>query len=147
MNQLPTEIWQEIAREQKLKTEAARLSFPMKQTQQDEMVEPWVNLSDSDPKIATAITALAPIWLEREAIRLYLNSSPERSGLRQVLPELNSPEEVAALAKAEYWLTPTQTRQFLRLLQTGQALTSWLKAAKPPLKESSESNALPNPLQ
>jgi hypothetical protein len=132
MNQLPTEIWQEIAQEQPLKTEAAKLSFPMKQTPQDEMMERWQDLVDSDPKIAVALTALAPVWIEREAIRRYLNSSRERSGLRQVLPELGSPEEVAALAKAEYWLTPTQTQQFLRLLKNGHALTTWQTAASAP---------------
>lgn len=81
-------------------------------------------------KIALGLQLVLPLLTEREAIRSYLNADPERLGLAQALPEVNSPQEAAQLAERELWMLPEQTRQLTMLLQSDRPLTEWLASVK-----------------
>lgn len=131
MNQVPTQIWNEIAETQPLKTEAARLAFALNEPEMAQMTEAWENSFPGEPnKVALAIPLVFPLLTEREAIRSYLSADPERSGLAQALTEVNSPQEAAQLAARELSMSPEQTRRLTMLLQSGRPLTAWLESVK-----------------
>lgn len=131
MNQVPTQIWNEIAETQPLKTEAARLAFALSEPKMEQMTEAWETSFPTEPnKVALAIPLVFPLLSEREAIRSYLNANPERSGLAQSLTEVNSPQEAAQLAARELSMSPEQTRRLTLLLQSAQPLTTWLASVK-----------------
>jgi hypothetical protein len=128
MNQVPTQIWNEIAATQPLKTEAARLAFALNERQMEQLMEEWGKELPS--KISLGLQLVLPLLTEREAIRSYLSADPERLGLAQALPEVNSPQEAAQLAARELSMSPEQTRQLTMLLQSDRPLTAWLASVK-----------------
>lgn len=145
MNHVPTEIWNEIAQTQTLKTDAARLTFPMSPWEMETFVERWEAILDKEQtKVALALMLVTPLLMEREAIQSYLQQDPARSGLMQSLPEVLNPKDAAELARRELSMQPAPTLRVAQLLQNGQALTWWNEAAKSPSQASSSASEQPS---
>lgn len=130
MNQLPQDIWNQIAAEQKLETEAARQAFSLGEEEIDEMIERWEAISSEDAKVACAVTLVAPLWIEREAIQRFLRADPAREDLRGVLIDVGSPEDAAELARLESRLNSEQVKELTAALKSGHALESWEAALR-----------------
>jgi hypothetical protein len=129
MHQIPAFIWNEIAATQPLTTDAATQAFTLSEPAMTQMTEAWENAFPGEPnKVALAIPMVFPLLTEREAIRSYLSADPERLGLAQALPEVNSAEEAAQLAARELSMSPELAHRLHDLLLTNRPMIGWLTA-------------------
>ena len=99
MYQVPTEIWNEIAKTQTLATEWGRKMFPLpfEELQKEVEKEESALMAKGLPsKVITAYQDVVPLLLESKAISGYL-AKPATMDLRQALPEVSSPSEAALL--------------------------------------------------
>lgn len=128
MNQLPSHLWQQIANEAALKLPESKIVFGAG-IEGIEAFEKAVASAPLEVAARAALETVWPVWAENQAIQAWLNQSPQRDGLRQVLPELDSIQSAVALMQQEYRLSPAQTRQLEAFLQSGQMETLWKKSA------------------
>lgn len=118
MLNIPAPWWNEIAKENKLKTPWGRKYFPMGRDELTEAMDAEANRLEkqgvSSPVISAFLT-FAPMIAEPKAIREYAKKNP---AIRNALPEVNSYQEAVIIASKEYRLTPAQQKELLNLLQT-----------------------------
>lgn len=146
MYQVPMPIWNELARENgDLLPRTFRHLFKIKSSLKAmEILDDWCNRvkawGPNLPHLAM-LQEIYPMTQCQAAIRAYLASDPRRAGLRQVMPELDSPEEGAELMAQEHRLSPEETAGLLMLLKsprTLQNLKESLSAATPSALPTSE---------
>ena len=130
MHQLPPEVWNQIARETTLASPAARAAFNLPADKQAPMLENWAQAETQAKTPAWAVVPLQevlPLMLEPEALNQFKAKHPE---FLPALPEVNSPQEAAALLSRERQWSPAQSSTFLQLLQNGLPATRWQQSAK-----------------
>ncbi len=124
MYQVPTAVWNEIAKSQPLSEPWATL-FRMAPEELGAGIESLVDVpaekAGADNRTVLAYRLTAPLLVENEAISNYLLETQNPS-LRMSLPELNSVNEAVTLASMEYQLTRSQQAKLQQLL--AQALRS-----------------------
>lgn len=124
MHQVPTVVWNEIAKSQPLSEPWATL-FRMKDEELEQGIETLVDkpaeAAGADNRTVLAYRLTAPLLVENEAISSFLQETRQIS-LRTSLPELNSVNEAVILASMEYRLTRSQQAKLKHLLE--QALQS-----------------------
>lgn len=124
MHQVPTVVWNEIAKSQPLSEPWATL-FRMKDEELEQGIETLVDkpaeAAGADNRTVLAYRLTAPLLVENEAISSFLQETRQIS-LRTSLPELNSVNEAVILASMEYRLTRSQQAKLKQLLE--QALQS-----------------------
>src|SRR5690606_8461869 len=79
MHQIATPIWNQIAREQSLETQAAKLTFPMNDQQLTQLEDLWVKLeqkSGTPESVALYLPRFLPFIVEQTAILSFLNRHP-----------------------------------------------------------------------
>lgn len=129
MHQLPPELWNQIARETSLATPAARAAFNVPPARHPQMLDDWAQMEkqgQTPPWAVTPLQEVLPLMLEAEALSQFKQKHPE---FLSALPEVNSPEEAAALMTRERQWSPAQRSTFLRLLQSDQIATRWQTSA------------------
>ena len=117
MQQVPAEIWNEIAASQPL-SPFWREVMETPAEQFDEaiaMVDAQAEKATKDNKVILAYRLTAPLLMETEALSAFIVETGQQS-LRQSLPELNSVSEAVMLATQEYKLVPHQQKQLAQLL-------------------------------
>jgi len=130
MHQLPPEVWNQIARETTLASPAARAAFNLPAEKQEQLLENWAKAETQAKTPSWAVIPLQevmPLMLEAQALSQFKAKHPE---FLPALPEVNSPEEAAALMSRERQWSPAQRSTFLQLLQSGQPATRWQQSAK-----------------
>lgn len=118
MHQVPTVVWNEIAKSQPLSEPWATL-FRMKDEELEQGIETMVDApaekAGADNRTVLAYRLTAPLLVENAAISAYLEET-QQSSLRTSLPELNSVNEAVILASMEYRLTQSQQAKLKNLL-------------------------------
>jgi len=116
MYQVPMWVWRAIAKmgpPPETRWAKAMASAPegvealLKEVETEQAAEP--------NKVQVAFQALAPLLVERDRIAAYVRSKADPA-LLQVLLNLATPEEAAAVAEAEWRLTPEQQARLKSLL-------------------------------
>ena len=124
MHQVPTAVWNEIAKSQPLSEPWATL-FRMKDEELEKGLETLVGkpaeADGADNRTVLAYRLTAPLLVENEAISSFLQETRQTS-LRTSLPEVVSVSEAVILASMEYQLTRSQQAKLKQLLE--QALQS-----------------------
>lgn len=118
MYQVPTPVWNAIAKTQVIKHQPWMTLFSLKADQQLPALADLENqLSDqkADSRTIRAYLLVAPLLLENVAISKYLQAT-NQPGLRGSMPELTTIREAVALATTEFNLTPTQQAKLHQLL-------------------------------
>ena len=117
MHNLPTPIWNEIAKTQTLRHARWRKLFAAEGmdflTLVDEL-EKEIDAKAKDSRVTRGYCLVAPLLQENVAISRYVEAKRAPS-LRGSLPELTTISEAVDLATQEFQLTPGQ-RQTLRSL-------------------------------
>ena len=134
MHQVPTVVWNEIAKSQPLSEPWATL-FRMKDEELEQGIETLVDkpaeAAGADNRTVLAYRLTAPLLVENEAISSFLQET-QQSSLRMSLPEINSVNEAVILASMEYRLTRSQQAKLKELLQQAlQSSRSLLSSAQP----------------
>lgn len=134
MHQVPTAVWNEIAKSQPLSEPWATL-FRMTPEQLTKGVEEKMDApaeaAGADNRTVLAYRLTAPLLVENEAISAYLEET-QQSSLRTSLPELTSVSEAVMLASMEYRLTRSQQAKLKELLrQALRSSRSLLSSAQP----------------
>lgn len=117
MQQVPAEIWNEIAMSQPLSPFWRQvMETPAEQFDQAiALVDAQAEKLTKDSKVILAYRLTAPLLMETEALSAFIVETGQQS-LRQSLPELTSLNEAVMLATSEYRLTPAQQKQLAQLL-------------------------------
>jgi phosphoglycerate-specific signal transduction histidine kinase len=118
MHQVPTAVWNEIAKAQPLSQPWAtlfRLSPEELTKQLPKLVDDPIEAQGADNSTVLAYRLVAPLLQETEAISAYLEET-KNPNLRASLPEINSVNEALLLASAEYRLNPSQQSLLRKLL-------------------------------
>ena len=120
MWQVPTVVWNEIARTQKLRTKWAKRVFPMEPIEMLETLDKEMEKLEKEKKVdgpvALAYMKIAPLLMENVAISRYIQMKNAQH-LRAALPEVLTAEEATMLASREVVLTPAQLRQIYSLMK------------------------------
>lgn len=118
MYQVPTPVWNDIARSQPLSQPWAKL-FRMNYAQLVEslpkLVDEPIEALGADNSTVLAYRLVAPLLQENEAISAYIEET-ENLSLRASLPEINSVNEAVMLASEEYRLNQSQQNKLEKLL-------------------------------
>lgn len=117
LTSVATQIWNEIAETQELKSEWAKREFRLnpEQMAESEDREYQALLKRKIPHpVASAYLDLKPLLLERKAISAHLRKNPE---LANCLPEINSISEAVTLASMDRPLSPQEQKQLTALLK------------------------------
>ena len=118
MYQVPTVVWNEIAKSQALSQPWVTL---FRMTQQElpagleKLVDAPLEAQGADNKTVLAYRLVAPLLQENEAISDYI-MLVDNPSLRASLPELTSVNEAVILASQEYLLNPSQQAKLTQLL-------------------------------
>lgn len=118
MYQVPTSIWNEIAKTQKILHQPWARLFPLpsdKLLPELAKIEQKLDRDGADARVVRAYLLTAPLLTETVAISRFVEASLSNS-LRSCLPELTAISEAVALATAEYRLSPKQQAQLRQLL-------------------------------
>lgn len=134
MHQVPTVVWNEIAKSQPLSEPWATL-FRMKDEELEQGIETMVDApaekAGADNRTVLAYRLTAPLLVENAAISAYLEET-QQSSLRTSLPELNSVNEAVILASMEYRLTQSQQAKLKNLLAQALRSSRSLPSSVPP---------------
>lgn len=118
MLNVPAPWWNEIAKENKLKTPWGKKYFSM---DRDELIKAMdveairLEKQGVSSPVISAFLLFAPMIAEPKAIRAYAKKNP---AIRNALLEVNSYQEAVIIASKEYRLTLEQQKELLNLLQT-----------------------------
>lgn len=124
MVSLPARVWNEIARQEQLRTQWARTVFVMDETGIQESEETDAHRLDQDgvdPMVVQAYLDARPLLLEREAIARYVAKHPD---LRASLPEVNSINEAILTVTGDWPLSQSETAQLKTLLRAANSAPS-----------------------
>lgn len=131
MHQVPTVVWNEIAKSQPLSEPWATL-FRMQPEELEqgikEMVDAPAEKAGADNRTVLAYRLTAPLLVENAAISAYLQET-QQSSLRMSLPEINSVNEAVILASMEYRLTRSQQAKLKNLLAQALRLSRSLPSS------------------
>ena len=134
MHQVPTDVWNEIARSQPLSEPWATL-FRMSDEELEKGLETLVDkpaeAAGADNRTALAYRLTAPLLVENEAISSFLQETQQTS-LRTSLPEVVSVSEAVILASMEYQLTRSQQEKLRQLLERALQSSRALPSSAPP---------------
>ncbi len=134
MHQVPTDVWNEIARSQPLSEPWATL-FRMSPEEMpagiEKMMDAPAEKAGADNRTVLAYRLTAPLLVENEAISAYLEET-QQSSLRMSLPELTSVSEALILASTEYRLTQSQQAKLRSLLVQALQSSRALPSSAPP---------------
>lgn len=117
MQQVPAEIWNDVADSQPLSPFWRKvMETPPEQFDQAiAMVDAQAEKLTKDNKVVLAYRLTAPLFMETAALSAFIVETGQQS-LRQSLPELTSVNEAVELATLEYRLSPSQQKQLAQLL-------------------------------
>lgn len=126
MYQVPTAVWNEVAKQPEMRFQAFKLIMSMTQ---DEMLEALNQQAEAlaqngvPDSVINAYQTMAPLLAENEAISAYINKT-DNSNLRAALPEvLNAPEAVA-IAEQDRPLSEAEQQLLLEMLTPLEPATS-----------------------
>ena len=123
LNSVGTEIWNEIAETQQLKTVWAKKAFRMTSDQMCQQVsEEYEKLKAAGVPhaVASAFLDVKPLLLENEAISRHIVKT-NSDFLRSALPEVVSVDEAVMLASMDSPLTISQQKQLAQLLRAASS--------------------------
>jgi hypothetical protein len=118
MYAVATSIWNDIAREQALRTQFARALFPLSADELLQVLdarELAMRQAGIQADVALAYHQLAPLFWEHEAIAAFRAAHPHRQ-LQYGLPDVPTVAHALLLATAEYRLAPKAGHILLLLL-------------------------------
>lgn len=125
MTNVAAPVWNQIAREQPLETEAAKLAFAMDQDQLAKLEDRWAaqerQAGTPENLVGRVITCL-PLVVESFAIQQFVSQHPQ---FRDAFPEMNSPEEAASLMQLEWRLTDEERETLTKVLSSPEAVERW----------------------
>jgi hypothetical protein len=131
MTFLAAPVWNQIAREQTLETEAARLAFRLNPEQLARMDDLWMQAetqAGTPETIARCLPTCLPLLLEAPALGQFVSQHPT---FRSALPEMLDAQEATFLMTADYRLTPDEQATLTSILSSPQsAAARWLQAAQ-----------------
>ena len=119
MYQVPTSVWNEIAKAQPLSkpwSTLFRLNYEQLTKQLPKLVDEPIEAQGADDSTVLAYRLVAPLLQETEAISAYIEETGNLN-LRASLPEINSVNEALILASEEYRLNPSQQSLLRKLLE------------------------------
>lgn len=126
MYQVPTAVWNEVAKQPEMRIQAFKLIMSMTQ---DEMLEALNQQAEAlaqngvPDSVINAYQTMAPLLAENEAISAYINKT-DNSNLRAAMPEvLNAPEAVA-IAEQDRPLSEAEQQLLLEMLTPLEPATS-----------------------
>lgn len=118
MYQAPQAVWNEIARDQTLKSPRNQKLFQMNPNDRDrELAEEVQQLVSTgiDKTVAAAYQKVIPLLQENQAISRYILKH-ERTDLRAALPEVLTVDEAVMLMQQDFLLDAPKTRQLKSLI-------------------------------
>lgn len=131
MTSLAAPIWTAIAKEQTLRTEAAKVAFRLDDQQLAEMETLWMKLEEAagtPRRVVRCLSMSLPLVSEAQAIQAFRQQHPQ---LNAAIPDVTSPEDVAGVMAAEWHLNVEEARSLRSILASpAAALSRWLEAAK-----------------
>jgi hypothetical protein len=130
MTFLAATIWNQVAREQELQTEAAKVAFRLNPAQLAKLDDHWMKFekaAKTPQAVARCLPMCLPLLLETEALSGFVSQHPE---LRNAIPEILDAKEAALLMGQEYRLTSDDQRTLTQLLQSPEPAQRWLRAAQ-----------------
>ena len=134
MYQLPQEIWNQIAKETTLETQAAKVAFSLNELQAEKMQILWRKLEEQAGTPSWAISSIKtalPLLVEKDAIAQWFQEHPEMYDLRQALPEILDVKEAAEMMGLERNWNPERIQEFQHMLTPiDQPLMRWQKSAE-----------------
>lgn len=122
MNQVPAEIWNQIAQTQPLQSQWARQTFKLKTNDLDarmDLEHKALTRKGVNNKVIVALQTVRPLLVENRAISDWI-SETNQPELRQALPEILDLAEAAQIAALEHSLNPSQAEELQSLLQKVQ---------------------------
>lgn len=126
MYQVPANIWNEIARTQKLVNPSFQRLMAMNgaamQAALEDQAQALENNGVPDSVIA-AYQEIAPLLAENEAISRYINETGN-SSLRSALPEILNADEAVVIASRDHVLSKSEQQTLLHMLKRLEPETS-----------------------
>ena len=130
MTFLAAPVWNQIAREQTLETEAARLAFRLNAEQLARLDDHWMQLetqAGTPETVARCLPTCLPLLLEAQALGQFVSQHPT---YRSALPEMLDAEEATFLMMEDYRLTSQEAATLEKALSSPEAPARWLRAAQ-----------------
>ena len=121
MTFLAAPIWSQIAREQELETQAARIAFRFDAEQLAEQDDEWMKAEKSagtPGKVARCLPLCLPLLLETKAMQAFRDQHPNLSG---AIPEILDAADAVNLMRAEYRLNDQDATTLGKILSSPQA--------------------------
>jgi hypothetical protein len=122
MYQVPSTVWNQIDREQRLATPLAKRLFPLQGSALDKALEAeigsWRREGVSSPSVRVNYSRLWPLLWERRAISAFLVDHPE---LATALPTFEDVGEALIAANNDSTLSEPQQQQLRKLLEVTPA--------------------------
>ena len=118
MHQIPSSLWNQIAKTQTLINPSFQvlMSMPAKQMHQtlENQAQALSNNQVPD-NVINSYQQIAPLLAENQAISQYINQTDNLS-LRQALPEVLTAAEAVAIASRDRLLSKSEQMQLLQML-------------------------------
>ena len=130
MTFLAAPVWNQIADQQPLESEAAKVSFRLNPEQLARLDDLWMKAeteAGTPPAVARCLPTCLPLLTESQAIAAYVSQHPNLKG---ALPEMLDADEASELMTQDCRLSPENREILTRILSEPQpALERWHQAA------------------
>lgn len=130
MTFLDAPFWNQIARDEELQCEAAKVCFHFNREQRAKLDDLWMKVeaqAGTSRDVAGCLPICLPLLTEGDAINSFVDKHPH---LRNALPEILSPAEATFYMTQDYRLSPEDQQALTQILTNPQpALERWHQAA------------------
>lgn len=129
MTFLAAPIWNQIAREEELETEAGKIAFSLTDRQMAVMDQVWRELEDkagTPAKVARCLPTCLPLVAESFSVQAWVSQHPM---FRGAIPELLDAQEAALVMQQEWRLSDAESETLQTALSSLEAMDRWHQAA------------------